>query len=147
MPDRRPILIGAAFTIAAAVIGLASRQPPLQNWPIIGPWGGDAAWTIAACGGVRMLRPRWTTLRIALTGYALSVSVEISQLIHLPWLDAVRATRLGALLLGRGFLWTDLVAYLGGASIYGILDALLARGSTASTVPSPSDAEAESTGR
>lgn len=108
--------------ITAAVFGLASRQPPLQAWPIIGPWGGDAAWTMAACGGLRMLRPGWSPLRVAFAGYALSVAVEFSQLLDLWPLDDLRRTRVGGLLIGRGFLWSDLVAYAGGAVCHLIID-------------------------
>jgi hypothetical protein len=37
--------------------------------------------------------------------------VEISQLYHAPWIDSIRQTALGGLVLGFGFLWTDLVCY------------------------------------
>lgn len=122
MDDARTRLTGALMMIGAAVFGLASRQPPLQDWPIIGPWGGDAAWTMAACGGLRVLRPGWSPLRVAFAGYALSVAVEVSQLLDLWPLDDLRRTRVGGLLIGRGFLWSDLVAYGVGGLLYGGLD-------------------------
>jgi hypothetical protein len=42
---------------------------------------------------------------------ALAFLVEISQLYHAPWIDSIRQTTLGGLVLGFGFLWTDLVCY------------------------------------
>lgn len=122
MDHARARIAGSVMMIAAAAFGLASRQPPLQTWPIIGPWGGDAAWTMAACGGLRVLRPGWSPLRVAFAGYALSVAVEVSQLLDLWPLDDLRRTRIGALLLGRGFLWSDLLAYAGGAACHLIID-------------------------
>lgn len=110
---------------AAAIFGLASRWTVLSGWPIVGPYGGDAAWTIAAAGGLRVLLPGFTGIRIALLGYGLSVVVELSQLVHVGWLDAIRDHRVGALLLGRGFLWSDLVAYAAGALVYGMIDRLV----------------------
>lgn len=110
---------------AAAILGLASRWTFLSEWPIVGPYGGDAAWTIAAAGGLRVLLPGLTGVRIALLAYGLSVGVELSQLVHVHWLDAIRDHPIGALLLGRGFLWSDLVAYAAGAVVYGLLDRIV----------------------
>ena len=33
---------------------------------------------------------------------------------HAPWLEALRRTTLGGLVLGFGFLWTDFVCYATG---------------------------------
>ena len=40
-----------------------------------------------------------------------SLMIELSQLYHAPWIDAIRRTRLGGLVLGYGFLWSDLACY------------------------------------
>ena len=62
---------------------------------------------------------RSSTLAVALAALAFSFAIELSQLYHAPWLDAVRATFVGHLVLGSGFMWGDLIAYalgiLGGA--------------------------------
>ena len=42
---------------------------------------------------------------------ALAFLVETSQIYHAPWIDSIRQTTLGGLVLGFGFLWTDLVCY------------------------------------
>jgi hypothetical protein len=47
----------------------------------------------------------------AVISLGLAFLVEISQLYHAPWIDSIRQTTLGALVLGFGFLWTDLVCY------------------------------------
>ena len=41
----------------------------------------------------------------------LSIAVELSQLYHAPWIDSIRQTTLGGLILGFGFLWSDLACY------------------------------------
>lgn len=124
-------IAGLMLMPAAAGVGLASRFTALRDWPLIGEYGGDAAWTVAACGGLRMLRPEWSARRVAMVGYGVSVAVEVSQLVRAPWIDAIRTHPVGGLLLGRGFLWTDLVAYAGGAVMYAILDRVLLRRSDA----------------
>ena len=40
-----------------------------------------------------------------------AVSVELSQLYHSPWIDQIRDTTVGGLILGYGFLWSDIVCY------------------------------------
>ena len=54
-----------------------------------------------------------------------SYSIEISQLYHAPWIDAIRNTILGGLILGFGFLWSDLVCYTIGIIIGIIIDIMI----------------------
>lgn len=85
-------------------VGLLSRKIPGLPAGI-----GDALWAVLIYLGWRLLAlpPRWSA------GLALLVSylVEFSQLLTWPWLVAFRATLVGHLLLGQGFLWSDLLAY------------------------------------
>jgi hypothetical protein len=43
--------------------------------------------------------------------------IETSQAWHTPWLDAFRNTTFGGLLLGHGFLWSDILAYTAGGIV------------------------------
>jgi hypothetical protein len=52
--------------------------------------------------------------RIAVAALALSYAVEVSQLYQAGWINAVRDTRVGSLVLGHGFLWSDLLCYTAG---------------------------------
>ena len=51
---------------------------------------------------------------IAVATLALAFAVEASQLYQADWINAVRDTPIGALVLGRGFLRSDLVCYTAG---------------------------------
>ncbi len=139
--------LGLAGMLAAAGFGLASRHPVAHDLPVIGPFGGDAAWTMAACAGIRMCLPSFSVSRTAIVGYALSVAVECSQLAHPAWLDAIRGHRLGALLLGRGFLWSDLLAYAAGALAFAILFSGIERGLAGRRFTGSGTKEPESAGR
>lgn len=108
---RRTKLWAVAGMLLAAAFGLGSRRAPMADWPVIGAYGGDAAWAMAAYAGWRFLLPSPNRLWIAALAFGLATMVEISQLADWAWLNAIRDRRLGALLLGRGFLWSDLVAY------------------------------------
>jgi hypothetical protein len=48
---------------------------------------------------------------------AVAFAVEVSQLYHAPWIDAIRHTTLGGLALGFGFLWSDLICYTIGVAL------------------------------
>ncbi|MFY8020181.1 MAG: DUF2809 domain-containing protein [Bacteroidia bacterium] len=52
---------------------------------------------------------------------------EISQLYHAPWIDSIRNTTIGGLVLGFGFLWSDIVAYTLGISLSILLEFLLSK--------------------
>ena len=51
-------------------------------------------------------------------------AVEFSQLYHAPWIEAVRATFPGRLVLGATFKWPDLVAYLIGIALGAVVEHL-----------------------
>jgi len=53
---------------------------------------------------------------------AFCCAVEFSQLWHTPWLNAVRRTTAGHLVLGSGFNARDLVAYAGGVGGEGLVE-------------------------
>jgi len=48
---------------------------------------------------------------------AFSVAIELSQLYHAPWIDSIRHTTLGGLILGFGFVWSDLICYAVGVGL------------------------------
>ena len=52
----------------------------------------------------------------------LSVGVELSQLYHAPWIDSIRETTLGGLILGFGFLWSDTACYTVGVGLGVLLE-------------------------
>ncbi|MBI3967005.1 MAG: DUF2809 domain-containing protein [Chloroflexi bacterium] len=102
----------AGAAIAVVVLGLASRSPAASALPsFVKEYAGDTLWALVAFLAVRFLAPALPiggAATLALTG---SFLVELSQLYQAPWLNALRATRLGHLILGQGFLWSDLLCY------------------------------------
>ncbi len=67
--------------------------------------------------GIGLLFARWPTRTVAGAALLFSFGIEFSQLYHAPWIDAVRHTRLGGLVLGFGFLWSDLLCYSVGIAV------------------------------
>ena len=79
--------------------------------PFYFKYGGDALWAILVFLGFGLVFRRTSSLRVALLAFGFSCAVEFGQLYHAPWIDSMRATRLGALVLGVAFNWPDLFAY------------------------------------
>lgn len=120
----------AALSIVVAA-GLASRRWPLPG--IFAEHTGDALYATAAWFLFGSALPRLRRRPLTLAAFAFSALVEGSQLLHPGWLDAVRATTVGRLLLGQGFQWADLLAYAIGAGAGGLLDVALNRGTRRAT--------------
>ena len=118
----------AALLVAATVaLGLLSRRAgdPLPR--VVAAYAGDVLWAAMVLWLLALLAPRARTPALAAGALAIAVAVEASQLWRVPWLDAVRATRAGALALGQGFLWSDLACYAGGVALAALLDVALRR--------------------
>jgi hypothetical protein len=93
------------------VLGIGSRYYAQALPGFIAACAGDTLWALAAFLGMGLLLLRVSTRTIALLAMAFSVAVELSQLYHAPWIDSIRQTTLGGLILGFGFLWSDLACY------------------------------------
>ena len=115
MPRSRWLLL--PLLLLVPVLGLASRHPAVPLPRFLSAYAGDALWTVMVYLCILFLRPRVSVLRAAGAALGISFAVELSQLLHVPWLDALRAHRFGALLLGRGFLASDLLCYTAGAAL------------------------------
>jgi hypothetical protein len=111
-----------AATSFVMVVGLASREFPGLLPKALGKYPGDALWAMMVFFGLGTLLPTRRTLQLASLALSISYAVELSQLYHAPWIDGIRATTLGHLVLGSTFNWPDLVAYTGGVVIGAVLD-------------------------
>lgn len=102
---------------AVCIAGLASRRFRGQLPAFLAEYAGDTLWAVMVFLLVSTLLVGRPILVRAAISLALAFPVEISQLYHAPWIDAIRQTTLGGLALGFGFLWTDLICYSVGVMI------------------------------
>jgi len=86
---------------------------------------GDALWAAMMAWWIGAAAPRARLTIRSAAAYAVCVAVETSQLYHAPWLDALRATRAGHLVLGSGFDPRDLLAYALGVVAAALLEAVV----------------------
>jgi hypothetical protein len=126
----RLIRIRFVYFIAAVVVvlaGLASRGLREHLPAFLAEYAGDTLWALMVfllVSTVLAGRPLMVRAGISL---GLSFLVEISQLYHAPWIDSIRQTTLGGLVLGFGFLWSDLVCYSVGIAIGSLTDWVIRR--------------------
>ncbi|WP_316835399.1 DUF2809 domain-containing protein [Pedobacter nutrimenti] len=105
-------LIYVLLILTVIILGLLSRKTAMI--PLI---VGDILYAIMMFLIVRFFLLRSSYKNIALISLSICYLIEISQLYSAPWIDQVRNTTLGALVLGRGFLWSDMLAYTIGVAI------------------------------
>jgi len=117
LPLSRNRVLYAGLALAVVACGLLWRSGfiPLPQW--LSNNGGDALWALMVFIGFGFLLPRASTLMVALLALTFAWGIEFSQLYHAPWIDAVRATIPGRLVLGTTFNWPDLPAYAVGIAL------------------------------
>ena len=110
--SRGTYLILIFFTI---IIGLLSRH--FTGIPL---FIGDVLWALMVYFLFRFLFLS-TRIRFVVTASLLfCYAIEFSQLYKAPWIENLRHTFLGHLILGSTFMWTDLICYTAGI-IFGLL--------------------------
>lgn len=108
------------YSIAIVLIiplGLLTRSSPDLFPDFIATYAGDTLWALLVYFIFRWLFVS-KTFRFALIGaFVFSFFIEITQLYQGNWLNEIRATLFGKLVLGSGFLWSDFICYTFGIFI------------------------------
>jgi len=111
----RPLYATAILLVIALGLFWRSNVLPLSGFTA--KYGGDALWALDVFLGFgflfRSLRTRW----IALLAVCFAWSIEFSQLYQAPWIQTLRATVPGRLVLGSSFNSPDLLAYAMGIAL------------------------------
>lgn len=107
----------ALMVALVIILGLASRHFRAELPDILGTFAGDTLWATMVFLIMAMVWTRAATWQIAVAAAVFCLGIEASQLYHAPWIDALRANRLAALVLGFGFLWSDIACYAVGIAL------------------------------
>lgn len=119
-PRSRPVYL--ALVLAVVALGLASRHYRSALPAFVGAYAGDTLWAAMVFLLAAACWPRARTSALALGAVLFAFAIELTQLYHAPWIDAVRATRPGALVLGHDFVWSDLPCYAAGVLLAAAAD-------------------------
>lgn len=113
----RSRLFYAASAVLIIALGLFLRSRFCPLGPFLVKYGGDALWAALIYVLIRFCQPSMNAFKSAVVASGFAIAVELSQLYHEPWLDAIRVHRLGALVLGSTFNLPDIPAYAVGIAI------------------------------
>jgi hypothetical protein len=115
--------------LAALTIGCGLATRPLRGLIGVMPakYLGDALYAVLVYLVIAAVWRRASSIRVAMVALALCFAVEFSQLYHPEWLDGIRRTTFGILVLGSVFNWPDLIAYAAGVAACFLLECLVRR--------------------
>lgn len=108
--------------VVVMLLGLGSRVYAEHLPPFVVSHFGDALWAAMIYYGVRFINPRGGQLIAVALSLLFCFAIEFSQLYQADWINGIRATFLGGLILGQGFLAIDLVRYTVGIVCAAMLD-------------------------
>ena len=99
------------------MLGLLSRK-----FSVIPLWVGDVLWATMVYFMLRFFLLSASIQKIALISILISYAVEFSQIYKAEWINNLRHTFAGRMILGETFLWGDLVSYTAGILIGVFID-------------------------
>ena len=126
MNTRRPYIFAALLAIAAGVLSRVARTGVV----LLDKYAGDALYAALLYLLLRAGWPRWRARHAALISLILMAGIESFQLTGIPAAMARSGSvllKIGAIVLGTGFAWRDLLAYAVGIGAVWLCEAALAR--------------------
>lgn len=110
------------ITILCGILVRAKKEW-FPQW--VNLWLGDFLYAFMMYFIVALLCRNTIPLKTkAIIAVLICYCIELSQLYQAEWINAVRGTLPGRLVLGNGFLWTDLAAYTAGIAAAFCVDIL-----------------------
>lgn len=124
---KRKLSVYLSLVILVIILGLSSRHFAvyLPSW--VNLYLGDCLWALMVFFIVGIIFRAIDTKWVAILALTFCFCIELSQLYHSQWIDAIRSTRIGGLILGWGFLWSDLIAYSIGIAIGVFADKIIGK--------------------
>ncbi|MGB0862686.1 MAG: DUF2809 domain-containing protein [Saprospiraceae bacterium] len=118
------------YTIAIFLtipLGLLTRSSPDLFPDFIATYGGDTLWALLIYFIFRWLFVNKAFRFALIAAIGFSFFIEITQLYQGDWLNEIRKTLFGKLVLGSGFLWSDFICYTIGIFIGYFFDVFLSK--------------------
>lgn len=111
-----------ALVLFTMLAGLASRRPELGLPGFLATYAGDTLWALLVFWLLGLVFVGKSRNWVATVALGFCFFIETSQLYQAPWLNSLRATLPGSLVLGHGFLWRDLLCYTAGVALGWLLE-------------------------
>lgn len=110
------------FLFATIALGLLSRA--IKDVPL---FIGDLLYAVMIYFIMHFLFPKAKTKIIALISLLACYTIEALQLYEADWIVNIRSITIGHLILGQGFLWSDIIAYTFGIGIVFIIESFITK--------------------
>jgi Protein of unknown function (DUF2809) len=123
----RKVKIRVAYffiVVITVMLGLSSRRFGYLLPEFIAVNAGDVFWAMMVYFGFRFLFWNKSYLVVLALSIVFCFGIEISQLYQADWINQIRQNRIFGLMLGKGFLYADLVRYTFGLILALIIDFL-----------------------
>jgi hypothetical protein len=98
--------------VAVIAAGILSRR--IAFVPLI---TGDVLYAVMMFFMIKFLLIHAGKRKVAAISLSVCCLIELSQLYDAVWINQIRNTTLGGLVLGHGFLWSDILAYTAGTAL------------------------------
>lgn len=121
MQKRNRIIYFLLIMITIA-LGISSRKFGSYLPAFFREYAGDTLWALMVFLGIGFWFSKISTGKAMAAALLFSYAIEFSQLYQAEWINALRHTALGGLVLGFGFLWSDLVCYTVGVLAGGLIE-------------------------
>lgn len=107
------------LVVLTILMGLLSR-----HYSAIPLFIGDVLWALMVYFIMRFIFVKPGIKPAVICSLLFCYAIEFSQLYKAPWIDSLRNTLFGKLVLGNTFLWGDLLSYTIGITIGILIDRL-----------------------
>lgn len=127
--NNRNRIIYACLCLIIALLGLSTRVFQEYLPAFLKLYIGDTLWAIMIFLGFASVYKTASTIQIVVISILFCYGIECSQLYQEEWIVRLRETALGGLILGYGFLWSDMIAYTVGIAVGGLTELILRKNS------------------
>jgi hypothetical protein len=110
------------MVIVLIACGLASRKFGSLLPGILQKNLGDVFWAAMVFFLFGFVFPQLSIWRLAILTFIFCFCIEVSKQFHVLWFDAIRATKIGRLIFGYVFGWSNLVCYFAGVALAATVD-------------------------
>jgi hypothetical protein len=117
MHHQRPVSTYLLIMALLVTIGLPARSAFAEKLPFwYTQYFGDYLWSTMLFFGFALILQKTSTRKVAGITILFTYIIETTQLFHPQWLEDIRSIKIFGLILGYGFLWSDIIAYTLGIS-------------------------------
>ena len=100
-------IIYISLTLITIILGLLSRA----SFVGLPSYVGDVLWAVMVFWILYAIFPKMKRTKVAIYALLFPYAIELLQLYHAPWIEEIRHTLLGGLILGFRFSFGDIVYY------------------------------------